>query len=549
VLATATFTSADAHGASFKNVEGRQVPFDLSYLYPGNNAVSFTGAVMEGATFSEAVLGQTDFTNVGGASMSFTDSQCINCDFTGAHLEDAHFDGAFIHGAAFKGATLTNASFLNAACCGTGTWVYSLGSGAAAASEPYQPADPTAPTLNGPEFSDVDLCPDARQPGASGGVGCAGETAPVDPPLQPRCSSAASHDCALDIALLAGTGTAGYSPGGSTNDAMLAEFNAPGAVAYDPNTGDALVADTANGVVRRIDQVSSTSPVVSIVAGTPPASWTSAEAQAPLKRTRPAPGASTTTGPTVIAPTGVAATVVGLATNIAIADGKAHTVFTTTGASTPRPLAGTGSACAAPTSACGDGGPASRAQLNAPHGLWYDPTGNLFIADSGDNRIRKVDTSGNITTIAGTGTAGYTGDGATATAAELNGPTDIVGDQLGNLYIADAGNAAIRSIDPTGAINTLAGGTFGGLSNPTALTVDGRNRLYLVDAGANVVDTLNLFGVANAIVGTGTAGYSDDGGPALSAELNGPLGVAAVGDDALFIADTANERIRVVQPS
>ena len=102
-LPTATFESADAHGASFNNVEARQVQFDHAYLYPGDAAVSFSGATLEGATFSGAVLGQTDFTNIGGASVGFEGAQCVNCDFTGAHMEGAHFDSAWVYGAAFKG--------------------------------------------------------------------------------------------------------------------------------------------------------------------------------------------------------------------------------------------------------------------------------------------------------------------------------------------------------------------------------------------------------------------------------------------------------------
>jgi streptogramin lyase len=244
----------------------------------------------------------------------------------------------------------------------------------------------------------------------------------------------------------------------------------------------------------------------------------------------------------------VAAVDVNAVDTIAIADAASHIVFTTTGADTPQPVAGTGAACASPTDACGDGATASRAELNAPHGVWYDPTGNLYIADTGDNRIRKADTvTGTITTVGGTGQSGYTGDKGPATTAQLAAPTDVVGDRLGNLYVADAGNAAIRRIDPAGEITTLAGGD-GSLTNPTSVTVDDRNRLYLADAGANVIDTLNVFGFASPAAGTGTAGYGGDGGPALVAQLDGPLGITAVGDDALYVADTNNQRIRLIQP-
>lgn len=543
-LATATFRGADAHGANFASVEARGVEFDEAYLYPGDAVVSFDGAVLENATFTGAILGSTDFTNITGAGIGFDDAQCVNCDFTGARIASARFDSAYIYGAAFKGATMTSASFVDAACCGEGTWSYQLGANASAAAEPYA-LDPEAPNLNGPEFDSVSSCPSGLSPRA--GSGCAGQTTPAQPPVQPECSAAADHDCPLDIALLAGSGDAGYSDGGTQRDAKLAAFHSPADVAYDPTSGDAIVADTANRVVRRITQVSSTAPHVSIVAGTPPAAGAPpAPVAAPPKRTRPRPGALAAV-PTLITPSGVAVTSASSAGTIGIADSVSHIVFTTTGASAPRPLAGTGAVCPAPTDPCGDGGPASRAELNAPQGIWFDPNGNLYIADTGNNRIRRVDASGNITTVAGTGAPGYGGDDGPARAATFAGPTDVVGDRLGNLYVADAGNAAIRKIDPAGTIITLAGGD-GSLTRPTSITVDGRSRLYLTDAGANTVATLNLFGIAAPTAGTGTAGYGGDGGPALAAELSGPLGIAAVGDDTLYVADTANQRIRVVQP-
>lgn len=540
-LPTATFRTADAHGASFANVEARGVQFDEAYLYPGDAVVSFDGAQLEGATFTGAVLGATDLTNIDAPSIRFDGAQCINCDFTGARMASATFDSSYLYGADFKGATMQSASFLNAACCGTGTWSYSLGAGAAAAPQPYAP-DPVSPTMNGPEFDDIDLCPSGVPPSSPGG--CQGRTAPQQPPLQPRCAAAADHDCALDIVLLAGDGTAGYSDGGPQADARLASFNLPADVAYDPVTGDAIVADTANRVVRRIASVSSTAPTVSIVAGSVPAPASPTPVGAPPKRTRPRPGAVSGL-PTLIAPTGVAVS----GSTIAIADATSSIVFTTPGTGTPRPLAGTGTVCPAPTDACGDGAPAARAELNRPEGIWYDPNGNLYLADTGNNRVRRVDaTDGTITTVVGTGASGYTGDDGAARAAQLARPTDVVGDRLGNLYVADAGNAAIRRVDPEGIITTLAGGD-GSLTNPVALTVDGRNRIFVSDAGTNTVSTVNLFGVAVPSAGTGTPGYTGDGGPARLAELNGPVGLGAVGDDALFVADTANSRIRIIGPA
>ena len=153
----------------------------------------------------------------------------------------------------------------------------------------------------------------------------------------------------------------------------------------------------------------------------------------------------------------------------------------------------------------GDGGPATSARLNRPWAIALDGAGNLYITDLRNIRIRKVDTSGTITTVAGTGEEGFSGDGGPATSAQLFGPRGVALDGAGNLYIADTGNIRIRKVDTAGTITTVAG--------------------------------------------TGVFGFSGDGGPATSAQLNGDRGIALDGAGNLYIAEFVNRRIRKMDTS
>ena len=196
----------------------------------------------------------------------------------------------------------------------------------------------------------------------------------------------------------------------------------------------------------------------------------------------------------------------------------------------------------------GDGGPATAARLDSPSGVALDGDGNLYIADRGNNRIRKV-RSGVITTVAGDGTYGYSGDGGPATAALLNGPTDVAVDGAGNLYIADHDNDRIRKVDPAGVITTVAGdGTegYGGdggaataaqLHWPRGVALDGAGNLYIADTSNHRIRKVDAAGVISTVAG---GGYGGDGGPAVAALLNGPTDVAPDGAGNLYIADTSN---------
>jgi Bacterial Ig-like domain (group 3)/FG-GAP-like repeat/FG-GAP repeat/Beta-propeller repeat/NHL repeat len=206
----------------------------------------------------------------------------------------------------------------------------------------------------------------------------------------------------------------------------------------------------------------------------------------------------------------------------------------------------------------GDGGAATAAELNDPDGVNFDAQGNLYIADLVNNVIRKVDTAGNITTVAGNGKAGFSGDGGPATAAELNGPFGVTPDSAGNLYIQDTLNARIRKVDTTGTITTIAGnGTFGfsGDGGPaTAAEVaevqgarfDTAGNLYVPQCGPAAIRKIDTTGTITTVAGNGTDGFTGDGGPATSAQLNCPSGVAIDAAGELFIADYLNNRIRKV---
>jgi uncharacterized repeat protein (TIGR03803 family) len=218
----------------------------------------------------------------------------------------------------------------------------------------------------------------------------------------------------------------------------------------------------------------------------------------------------------------------------------------------------------------GDGGAATNAELYYPLGVALDTSGNLFIADRQNNRIRKVGTNGIITTVAGNGTNAYFGDGSAATNAELNDPWGVTVDASGNLFIVDWGNSVIRKVDTNGIITTVAGNGTGGysgdggvatsaeLSNPSAVSVDAFGNLFIADSENSRVRKVGTNGIITTVAGVGSsdfygvygAGYSGDGGTATNAELNWPSGVAVDATGDLFIADQLNNRIReVVYPS
>jgi sugar lactone lactonase YvrE len=212
----------------------------------------------------------------------------------------------------------------------------------------------------------------------------------------------------------------------------------------------------------------------------------------------------------------------------------------------------------------GDGGAATNAALNYPNGVAVDSTGNLYIADSHNHVIRKVDVGGRITTVAGNYSlgGGYSGDGGAATNAALNFPTGVKVDGSGNLDIAEYGNNVIRKVDARGLISTVAGNqslgggysgdggaaTNAGLSLPTGVAVDGAGNLYFSEGGNHVIRKVDAGGTITTLAGNQSlgGGYSGDGGAATNAALNHPNDVAVDGAGNLYIAEYGNNVIRKV---
>jgi sugar lactone lactonase YvrE len=211
----------------------------------------------------------------------------------------------------------------------------------------------------------------------------------------------------------------------------------------------------------------------------------------------------------------------------------------------------------------GDGGLATQAMISAPAGLVLDGAGTIYFVDSGNHAVRRVDAfSGIITTIAGTGKQGYTGDTGPATAARLSLPQGLAFDNAGNLYIADTGNNTVREVDVlTSAITTIAGtgvSVFNGdnilataatLSSPWSLAFGLDGLLYIADLNNNRVRKIDALGIISTVAGNGIAGYSGDGFLATAALLDAPAALAFDPAGDLYIADSANNRVRKVTPT
>ena len=333
------------------------------------------------------------------------------------------------------------------------------------------------------------------------------------------------------IRTMAGTNQRGFS--GDGGSAVSAAFHGPRGAAVGPD-GTVFIADTFNHRVRRVDP----GGAVTTLVGTGQAAY------------------SGDGGPAVSAtlhwPHGLAVDPTGA--GLYIADSANHRVRRVDLASgIITTVAGSDAAGAA-----GDGGPATAARLQDPKAVYASPSGGLYIADSGNDRIRRVDPTGTITTFGGTGVPGFSGDGAPATAAQFDGPRSVAGDGAGNLYVADDNNHRIRRIDGAGVVTTLAGTGVAGFSgdggpavsaeldHPRGVAVDGRGNVFIADSMSARVRMIDPGGVIATVAGCGRQGFGGDGGPATVARLFEPRGVAVDDAGRLFVADTYNDRIRRV---
>ncbi len=347
------------------------------------------------------------------------------------------------------------------------------------------------------------------------------------------------QDCGAQVGYIntmAGNGSTGYN--GDNIQATAAEFYIPGCVALD-TAGNFYVCDQNND---RIRMVTVSTGIITTVAGNGTAGFSGDGGQAT---------AAEMTDPFTI--------ILDDSNNIYFSDyanNRVRKIVASTGIITT--IAGTGVG-----SYNGDGIQATAANIT-PVQLAVDKNGNVFIADIFNNRIREVNrATGLISTVAGNGTAGFSGDGGVATAAELQYPWGLAIDDSVNLYIGDANNNCIRKVETSsGLIHTIAGNgtasysgdggpaTAAEMNNPTGLFVDSYYNLYIADFGnqrVRMVDQPN--GIINTIAGNGVINFYGDGGPATAAELDYPEAVAVDKTGNIYIVDEDNNRVRMINGS
>jgi sugar lactone lactonase YvrE len=356
--------------------------------------------------------------------------------------------------------------------------------------------------------------------------------------------------------------TATCGDGGSATSTNVG-LNMPNAIAIDAN-GNIYIADSVDQRIRVVNRTTKTITIagVSIPAGD--IQTIAGNGNMCSSPTSKCGDGGAPTSANLNFPDGIAVDSNG---NIYIADSRDNRIreIANTTPATITTIAGSGLGCnSAQSPSCGDGGPLLSAQFRVPEGLFVDPNNNLYIADTFDQEIRFINfTNGSISTVAGTGVEGFSGDGAAATSAELNNPTSVFLDSAGNLVISDTGNQRVRVVTAVAAGNgniaTFAGGGTGGdggpatsatFADPYNVAEDSAGNLYVADSANNRIRKITPGGASvSTVAGNGIAGYSGDGGPATSATLDAPTMVILNSAGNLFIADAGNGVIREVNTS
>ncbi len=319
------------------------------------------------------------------------------------------------------------------------------------------------------------------------------------------------------VSTFAGSGTAAFANGNGT----LASFNTPTAITLD-SVGNLFVADSGNHRIRKITSAG----IVSSLAGSGTAAYVDGSGT----------GASFTT------PDGLAIDSTGF---LFVAEWGSHRIRKVSSAGNVTTFAGSGTGSFA-------NGTGTLASFNAPYGLCIDATDILFVADSANHRLRKVTSTGVVTTIAGSGTGAYL-DG-TGTGANFFNNNGVCIDSLGNLFVADSGNHRIRKVTSSGEVTTFAGsgaasfsdgiGTVAIFNSPYGICVDGSGNLLVSDTYNNRIRKITSSGTVTTLAGSGTGTYSDGIGTAASFNL--PIGIAIDSTGIIFIADYNNNRIRKI---
>jgi sugar lactone lactonase YvrE len=358
------------------------------------------------------------------------------------------------------------------------------------------------------------------------------------------------------ITTVAGNGTRGYS--GDGGPAKKASLNVPLGVAFDGKTRSLWISDTLNLAVRQVDLRTGIITTFLGSLGVPAGLITDksgnlhvAEVFGPLVEKMTVPGKSRSVDAGVVGPggfngDGIPANTAFLSYPYGVAVGRAGDVLTMdTGNARVRKGSGSQQIMTVAGGYIGDGKAATSAAVNTPQAIVFDKSGNLYIADMYNHRIRKVDTSGMISTFAGNGFSGYSGDGGPAQNASLYFPDGVATDASGNVFIADVSNQVIRKVDKSGTISTFAQDS----QSPSFMATDSAGNLYVADTFVCTISRFAPDGTSSIVAGTGQCGFNSDGIPATQAQLNNPYGVALDSKGDLYIGDSLNNRVRMVDTS